>query len=289
MTTSRHPADDRETLSALFDNELRADAGRFALKRLGHDAQWRESCGRWQLYGDVMRGQAGAIAAGGFADRVALAIAQEPQVQAVAAPARPAAQRRGWIGGALAASVAVAALFVTRPFSDEPATSADSPARVASAPAAAAPVRSVAATAAPQLPATPRTPDPALSLGAAAVAAVEVPRRVADRRTSRGQSQRAAARARQAPVQVAAAGAAVVATALAPAVSTATSPRPFQPQHVETASRPWPRAVLPQYSGGNAMTASFGGELQPSPSFYPFEPPASDTDATVPGAESPRR
>lgn len=291
MTTSHPSTDerqtpDREALSALFDSQLQGDAARFALKRLGHDAQWRQACGRWQLYGDVMRGQAGAIAASGFAERVAVAIAREPQSQAAHATTKAGGQRRGWIGGAaLAASVAVAALFVTRPFSDEPASPATAPARVASAPA---PTRTLpAAPTARQAPALPtRSPNPSLDLAAAAVAAVEVPRRVADRRTSRGQNQRAALRTRQNPAPTVAAAVAAAPVLQAPV----TAHKPFQPQHVETTARPWPRAVLPQYSGGNAMTASFGTELQPSPSFYPFEPPAApESEATIPADESLRR
>ncbi|WP_147674827.1 sigma-E factor negative regulatory protein, partial [Vulcaniibacterium tengchongense] len=102
--------DDRETLSALFDGELQGDAARFALRRLGHDEQWRRACGRWQLYGDVLRGQAAALAPGGFAERVAAAIAEDGRSeQARAATGTGGALgRRAWIGGALAASVAVA-------------------------------------------------------------------------------------------------------------------------------------------------------------------------------------
>ncbi|HEY0501922.1 MAG TPA: sigma-E factor negative regulatory protein, partial [Lysobacter sp.] len=170
-----HQAPDDEVLCALFDGELQGDAARFATKRLGHDAQWRQACGRWQLYGDVLRGQAQGVAAGGFADRVALAIAREPQLQqAVAEPVRAAVgMRRGWIGGALAASVAVAALFVTRPFSDEPASpAADAPARVATATTPAAPVVSTNPSA-PRAPAAPtqRSPDRSLELAAAAAVA----------------------------------------------------------------------------------------------------------------------
>ena len=49
------PRDDREALSALFDGELAADAMRFALKRLHHDADWRDTCGRWLVIGDALR------------------------------------------------------------------------------------------------------------------------------------------------------------------------------------------------------------------------------------------
>ncbi|GAA5079530.1 sigma-E factor negative regulatory protein [Lysobacter panacisoli] len=288
MTSNHRPNEDRETLSALFDSQLQGDEARFALRRLEHDATWRESCGRWQLYGDVMRGQAVALAAGGFAERVAAAIAQETRQQAapVASAARPALSRRGWIGGALAASVAVVALFVTRPFSNEsaPATPDVAPTQVASA--AVQPVPAAPAPA-PAVPA--RTPDPTAGLSAAAVAVAEVPRRAAERRASRGQSQRAALRTsrRNSEAMPIAASATPVAVASVDAVGSqnaATSTNnPFKPEHAETASRPWPRAVLPQYSGGGAMTASFGTSSN-SPSFYPFEPqPAHATDTAQSG------
>lgn len=276
MITEPRTPDDRETLCALFDGELRVDEARFALKRLGHDVQWRQSVGRWQLYGDTLRGQAQGVAASGFAERVALAIQQETATQTVVVHHRAAAGRRGWIGGALAASVAVAALFVTRPFSDD--ASAPS-ARVASASAPAVPATAVATTpvtapVTPQIPDAPG-PDRSLGLSAAAVAVAEVPRRATERRASRGQTQRAALRGnRQSELPAAVATAALPQSAVAE-VAAPPTPKPFQPEHMEPASRPWPRAVLPQYSGNGAMTASFGTSSPVSPSFYPFEPQAA--------------
>ena len=107
------PNDDRETLSALFDGELRGDAARFALKRLDHDRAWSESVSRWQLAGDVLRGRGDAAAPAGFAARVGSALAAEARLDAMpAAAAGAGASRRtlgGWMpGAALAASVAVA-------------------------------------------------------------------------------------------------------------------------------------------------------------------------------------
>jgi len=282
MTSNQRPIDDRpahprsnqdsETLCALFDGELRGDEARFALKRLGHDVEWRDTVGRWQLYGDALRGQAQGVAASGFADRVALALREE-QAQHVAMPVKAAGGRRAWMGGALAASVAVAALFVTRPFSND-APSTGNPSRspqVASAPAVAVP--QVASTPAPVTPAAPQSPDRTLGMSAAAVAAVEVPRRASERRASRTQNERAASRVGRAVAQPVIATAGIAQTAVADAVAPITSPRrPFQPEHVEPASRPWPRAVLPQYSGNGALTASFGTSSANSPSFYPFEP-----------------
>lgn len=270
---------ERETLSALFDGELSGDAARFALKRLGHDPQWRDAFGRWQLCGDMLRGQATAVATGDFAQRVASAIAHEhaPTVVQSVPKATLLSGRRGWIGGALAASVAVAALFVARPISNGSA-----PAAPDAAQAQVAEASSARTNAGPEVPVskTPLVPDPAVDLGTAAVAAAEVPRRAIERRSSRSQNQRAALRAsaRREPAAVAAAAAPTPATtALAGDVLTTTAnaaasanPNPFQPQPSEAAAaRPWPRAVLPQYSTEGGINASYGAA---SPSFYPFEP-----------------
>ncbi len=300
--TDERGTDEREDLCALFDGELHGDAARFALKRLGHDAEWRHACGRWQLYGDLLRGQATVIAGSSFADRVAQAIAQEPTLAAVVSTAtqsrarRPIASRRGWIGGALAASVAVAALFVTRPFSNDAAPAVGDSAATQVAAATSAPATPVAPVPVPA-PAIPSAPDHEAGLGAAAVAAVEVPRRAAERRSTRSQNQRASLRAsRQARMSTpatAVASAAPLAThaALASADGAATA-KPFQPEHSEVAARPWPRAVLPQYSGNGGLTASYGSGAS-SPSFYPFEPslaaPATNPAAAEAESTAPQR
>lgn len=276
-----YDSNDREALSALFDGELDADAARFALKRLGHDAQWRRACGSWQLCGDALRGQAAGIAAPDFADRVAAAIAAEAATAQAVAPVSAPGNRRGWIGGAaLAASVAVAALFVVRPFSNE------------AAPDAAAPQTQVAsadpAPAAPQAPGQ-QAPDQQAAGLAAAVAVAEVPRRIADRRNSRGQSQRAALRAPRRQTQAVAAVAAVAAPAAEVATANAgsASANPFRPQHNETATRPWPRAVLPNYPATGGFTASYGSSSASARSFYPFEPATAEAAPSAPTTPSP--
>ena len=281
---------DRETLSALFDGELSGDAARFALKRLGHDEQWRDAFGRWQLCGDVLRGQATVVVNGDFAQRVASAIAREhaPAMAPSVPKATLLSGRRGWIGGALAASVAVAALFVARPLSN-----GSTPAAPDAAQAQVAEASSVRINAAPEVPVskTPSTPNPAVELGTAAVAAAEVPRRAIERRSSRSQNQRAALRAstrrESAPAAIAAAAAPATATSahvgdvLTTTANAAVTANPFQPQPSEATARPWPRAVLPQYSSQGGINASYGGA--PSPSFYPFEPsmPQEGAPATV--------
>lgn len=262
--TSNQPHD-RESLSALFDGELHGDAARFAHKRLAQDPQWRQACSSWQLAGDVLRGRATAAAPAGFADQVQRALARE-----AAAPMEPAAgvaPRRGWIGGAaLAASVAVAAWFVASPF-DEPLPSATPATVVTTTPAPAVP------GAAAPLRSPPR------------VAAIEPATREArSRRALSRPVARAAVSATNAPSAPASTPGSITASAgignsgIDPA---ALVEDPFRlPKPPAAVTRPWPRAVLPDYPvGGAALTARYrdpsrnpGASAADSPTFYPFEP-----------------
>ena len=258
----------RAQLSALFDGELGRDEARFLRKRLEHDVELAACVSRWQLAGDILRGQATAAAPAGFAAGVAAAVAADVQ----SAPAAAAASRtRRWIpGAALAASVAVVAMFMARQSPDLLPAEQPAPVEMAStapAPALPAPVQDPA-------PATPQLPDAAAQLAAATVAAVEVPRRAAARRasSSRGQAQRAAATrtARVEQPQVAAvAGSGIAGTSIASADAT----NPFAPEAATIASRPWPRALLPNAS--SAFNVGYG-ELQPVMQFpsdaHPFRP-----------------
>ncbi|MGY0558243.1 sigma-E factor negative regulatory protein [Lysobacter sp. A421] len=332
---ANHHDADRETLSALFDGQLAGDAARFALKRLGHDPQWRRTCGHWQLAGDVLRGNTGAIAPPDFAARVMAAVAHESRDDLPATSAKPTAvgaaamARRRWIGGAaLAASVAMAALFVVRPLTQtevpmpgtpaqQVTTSADGtaggsatveaggamPASTMQAQASTLQIASVPQAPLPQAPIPqPVSPDNGshLATAAAAIAVAELPRRASERR-SRGQSQRAARRVASREVPAQALAAASVAPG-APSSVTGTlaevdvdaggaSVHPFQPRG-EIASRPWPRATLAGYPvAGETLTASYdGGDVadSPSPSFYPFQPQALQDDAAAPRSDWPQ-
>lgn len=294
MTGPTHPLD-REALSALLDGELAGDARRFALRRLVHDRDWQLAAARWQLAGDALRGQPVAPAPAGFADRVAAAVAADAAAVAAATPAAGARARRAgrarWIGGAaLAASVAMVALFAVRSPLESPGgggllAGSDQGVQLSRVPAPEAPA---AGTAGAGLAATEPAPDAGEGMSALAAAAplavaavVDAGRRDESRR-SRGQQQRAALKAsreREAQVQVAAAAdagpvprheASMQVAAAAP--STGAEPaRPFAPAD-EIVSRPWPRA-LPALSGRNAFTAGFDASPQTAtPSFYPFEP-----------------
>lgn len=275
-----HPRDDRETLSALFDGELPGDAMRFALKRLDHDVDWRETCGRWQLIGDALRGEATAAAPADFAAGVMRKLAAEGHGASAASAVVPAvdttpatvASRRRWFGGAaLAASVAVAAVLVARPFSPPSTTPAQTQVAAgviapAVAPEHAAQTEVVAAV----------TGSTATSPSATTLAAAETP-------TAARKSASRPARAALRSVRPAADG---TDTAVA-AVEPAAAQKPFHPPTDEIATRPWPRAVLSEGSGN--FTVGFGATSSPTSSLYPFEPRLPEAVATKPAATEPQR
>lgn len=278
----------RQQLSAMLDGELLPDQAKFMLRRLEHDGELAACWERWQVCGEVMRGRQGALLPADFSRRVASAIVDQrddaPAADAVTAAKQPRWARWGG-GAALAASVAMAALFVGR---QAPAPG----------PEQAAPTQVVASTVAPgadapavpspepTAPAPTQAPDVASTL-ATAVAAAEVPRRAAERRASRGQQQRAASRARrstQGPVTVAV-GAAAPATAPSLATDMASEPAMLAEAHSPGAGvvtelfntrpmqpRAWPRAILPGLPARDAFTVGYGGMAQEQHPFHPFEP-----------------
>ena len=275
-----HPRDERETLSALFDGELPGDAARFALKRLDHDADWRETCGRWQMIGDALRGEATSAAPTGFASGVMRMLDAEAAVASVASERVMASTatnlRRRWIGGAaLAASVAMAAVLVVRPFSET-----SSPDRqVASAPTATQMPAPSAVTV--PAPTSANTPSPTL------IAAAEAPVATASHRAAR--SPRTATRVvrrQAAPVRNEADEATTVVASATPAP--VTTGRPFHPPVDDIVTRPWPRSVLSSENAG-ALTVGFGSTSSTSPSsLYPFEPRLPESQAARPAAEPQR-
>ena len=111
--------DQREHLSAGIDGELAREELRFLLRRFEHDAGLKHAWTRYHLARDGLRGQLPAVAPAGFAARVEQAIAQE------AGAGRRAPHWLRWsAGGAIAASVAVAALMIARPVTDDDRASA---------------------------------------------------------------------------------------------------------------------------------------------------------------------
>ena len=311
-------------LSAMLDGELSPDQARFMLRRLQHDGELAACWERWQVCGDILRGRGHALLPADFSKRVAAAIAAPEAATATPAAGQASVRPRPhrllrWGGGALAASVALVALFMARQMPDPQApelAEAASPARSAPAVVRAAPPVVALADADDAVPALPApgepveggAPDAAGLLAAAApvaVAVAEVPRRAAARNSTRSQSQRAAARRSQAaadaaPLRAVAAAPqppAVVAmpqasmpavadpgvSALAglPAATTADGDALFGAPP-SASPRPWPRAVLPGFpAGGQPFAAGYG--LQQAEAFAPFQP-RMDMDIAAPAA-----
>lgn len=101
----------REILSAGMDGELSREEIRFLLRRLEADPVLAETWARFHVGRDGLRKEVTTLVSGDFASRVMAAIEAEP--------AGAASPRRRWLhwsaGGAIAASVAVAALMLSQP------------------------------------------------------------------------------------------------------------------------------------------------------------------------------
>lgn len=270
----------RQQLSALMDGELPADEARFLLRRLQHDHELAGCWERWQLCGDVLRGQGRAPAPAGFAERVAQAIAAgsasntrtAPQAQA----ARPRTLLARWGGGALAASVALVALFMARQQSPQDVPVGEGT-QVASA-------QSRTPAAVPESPSAP-APDAEAYAAAAVAVAASVPRRQDNVRRSATRSQqaaRSAQRVARADTPARANGTsqgmprdAVSPTLVAASGSPLSPANPFSHGTQDAgvvASRPWPRSALSAYpSAGGSLTAGYSAESA-ARTFYPFEP-----------------
>ncbi|GAB1595495.1 RseA family anti-sigma factor [Lysobacter claricitrinus] len=257
---------DRESLSALFDGELEGEARLFAMRRLSHDGGWQDDCGRWQMVGDALRKQAPIAAPADLAWRVRAAVASEapvlapaPSIATVASPTRRPA--RLWIGGALAASLALVAVVATR--GPKPVATPSGPAVAATASVPAATATQAASAPSIEAPAVAATIPPDVAPPARTqLASIERPqaRTVASRAGRRSEST-----TRSEPL-----------SPTTVAVAAFTPPDAANPFHVPATdpltSRPWPRAAL---GNATALTASYGvaGENRgESPSFYPFEP-----------------
>lgn len=104
-----------DNLSAGIDGELSKEELRFLLRRLDHDATLQQTWARYHIARDSLRHQLPPMASAEFSARVMSSIAQE---------SRPAAlgKRNHWLrwstGGAIAASVAAAALMIGQPVGD---------------------------------------------------------------------------------------------------------------------------------------------------------------------------
>jgi sigma-E factor negative regulatory protein RseA len=133
-----------EQLSALMDGELERDETRFLLKRLKTDQELPLRWARYHIVRQTLRRQEAMAMSPGFAEAVAARLELEPVVQAQAHPM--STWLRWGAGGAIAASVAVAALVVTRPGNETAPGPAALVSRGTSSPGAPIAVAPVAAT-----------------------------------------------------------------------------------------------------------------------------------------------
>jgi len=100
-----------ERLSALMDGELERDGLRFLLRSVGSDPALPPRWERYHVARQALRRQGVVALRAGFAEAVMARIGEEPAVRS-----RGASPWLRWgAGGAIAASVAVAALVATRP------------------------------------------------------------------------------------------------------------------------------------------------------------------------------
>lgn len=279
----------RQQLSAMLDGELSPDEAKFMLRRLQHDVELAACWERWQVCGDVLRGQRNELLPADFARRVAAAVGADAGVEAAPAAARRAARPRlaRWGGGAaVAASVALMAVFASRQLPDAGLAPAATPTPMVAQGATPSPVvmpvqaPAAASDPAPSPPAA--QPDAAMALAAVAAAA-EVPRRAAQRRASNPQPRVAPVQTAQPPMAVAANGALPPTPVAEGAI--AASAAFAMPQ---ATARPWPRSLLaPQGS----FTVASGGLLPREPEFEPLLPggrvaPWSAPEAAAPQADA---
>lgn len=242
----------RQQLSALMDGELAPDQARFLLRRLQHDDELGECWERWQVAGDVLRGQGNAMLPAGFSARVNAAIAADGAQIPVAVSTRPRWVRWGG-GAALAASVAAAALFMARQMPDA-VPSAETSDQIVAAGHLSSLFGGTAA------PSTPVQPERNLLANTNVAEEANTPRRVASR-------VRAQQRPRNVPRASQGAGTANAVAEMTASATTTVSP--FTDVTLP-AARPWPRTVLPQYSASGALTTDFGS-ASAAPAFPAFE------------------
>lgn len=245
----------REQLSALVDGELPSDQARFLIRRLEHDEELAGCHERWQLVGDALRGQLGAVAPVDFSARVSAALDQ------AAVPA-VAPRRRGsryWLGGgALAAALAVMALVPVPVLRHGPDAAVESPVVV-------------------QVPGTGQDAGTAVAMDAEAKAlpavglatpSQAVPAPVARHVARVAPRPAMPARKPLAPATLPPAQAGVLVAATPATGETSESSSPFSLPGARPEARPWPRSTLSandrfnvRLSPGSAAANPFAPEV----------------------------
>lgn len=278
MNERKQPVDkidvhNRQQLSALVDGELATDEARFLLRRLQHDPELQACQERWQLLGDVLRGQAVAPAPADFAARVSAAVAAEPLPEREPRREARAGWRRWGGGAALAASVAAVALFMGRQSLDGAEPPQESPTQVIASQAVLpepAPATAATAAAGAGTPAADSAAVLVASVPAAAVAVAGRRQDAAERRASATRTRQAARVVQRNELpQRAVAGQ----TPLIPTMPAGSQRElPFGDVGALQA-RPWPRSGVGAAAEG-ALNASYPASAPGA--FYPFEPRLQD-------------
>jgi len=110
----------REHLSCLMDGEINRETGRFLVRRLGADRELRKTWARYHLLRDCLRHQEGELVADDLCGKVQQALAGE------ALQIAPRRFATAWLkpvaGVAVAASVALMAVFAVGPGQDPAST-----------------------------------------------------------------------------------------------------------------------------------------------------------------------
>lgn len=253
--TDRHCNDltqlcSREQLSALMDGALPEDQTRFLLRRLQHDAALAGCWGRWRTAADTMRGIAPSRRLpADFASRVAAALQEDaPLDAATRASARTARRRR--LGGGVALAATLAALAILGLPSNEGVSTRPAPALAESG------RRTVVKPAIPSGHPVPQAPMPGgvlpPTVGQEAVATLVAAAARPTRRRATSPDEAGSGLTGMAPGRV-------------PVSTVAIS----EQQEQETATRPWPRSVLPQF-GNDGLTVGFGELPQRAEGSSPF-------------------
>jgi sigma-E factor negative regulatory protein RseA len=108
--------DSLEHISSLMDGEIRRETSQFLIRRLGTDESLRDTWNRYHLIRDCLRHPEGGVATSILATRVTAALANEPEPEEMPAPGRPTIEWvKPFVGAAIAASVALMAVFAVSP------------------------------------------------------------------------------------------------------------------------------------------------------------------------------
>lgn len=142
-----------ERISALFDDEVGAFEARRLTDELLGDPELQRRWGRYQLIGDALRNELPAQVSCDFVERVHVAIAREPALQAAPGGRRRPRWLKPLAGLAVAASVAGVAILTLRGMGP----TAEAPLPAVPAVAESQPAETV------PLPVTPSTPTPAVA------------------------------------------------------------------------------------------------------------------------------